>query len=130
LTRQAAGEIVNVPPVSEEREHPKLGLALSGGGHRAAFFHIGVLAKLAELGLLRAVQVISTVSGGSIIGALYYLHVKNLLESKADDEISDADYVELVRAVEQEYREAAASNVRGSGWANLLENVRMALPTY
>jgi predicted acylesterase/phospholipase RssA len=130
LTRRAAGEIVNEPPVSEEREHPKLGLALSGGGHRAAFFHIGVLAKLAELGLLRPVQVISTVSGGSIIGALYYLHVKNLLESKADAEISDADYVELVRAVEQEYREAAASNVRGSGWANLLENFRMALPTY
>ena len=116
--------------MSEEREHPKLGLALSGGGHRAAFFHVGVLAKLAELGLLRPVQVISTVSGGSIIGALYYLHVKNLLESKTDAEISDADYVELVRAVEQEYREAAASNVRGSGWANPLENFRMALPTY
>ena len=116
--------------MSEEREHPKLGLALSGGGHRAAFFHIGVLAKLAELGLLRPVQVISTVSGGSIIGALYYLHVKNLLESKADAEITDADYVELVRAVEQEYREAAASNVRGSGWANLLENFKMAKPTY
>jgi predicted acylesterase/phospholipase RssA len=122
LTRSAAGEIVGGPPVSEEREHPKLGLALSGGGHRAAFFHIGVLAKLAELGLLRPVQVISTVSGGSIIGALYYLHVKNLLESKTDAEIVDADYVELVRAVEQEYREAAASNVRGSGWANLLGN--------
>jgi len=78
--------------VTEEPQHSKLGLALSGGGHRAAFFHVGVLARLAELGLLRPVQVISTVSGGSIIGALYYLHVKNLLESKADAEISDADY--------------------------------------
>ena len=114
----------------EQGEQPKLGLALSGGGHRAAFFHVGVLAKLAELGLLRPIQVISTVSGGSIVGALYYLHVKNLLESKSDAEITDADYVELVGAVEQEYREAAASNVRGSGWANLLENFRMALPTY
>jgi predicted acylesterase/phospholipase RssA len=119
-----------VPPVSEEREQPKLGLALSGGGHRAAFFHVGVLAKLAELGLLRPVQVISTVSGGSIVGALYYLHVKNLLESKADAEITDADYVEVVGAVEREYREAAASNVRGSGWANLLQNLKMAKPTY
>ncbi|HVD49595.1 MAG TPA: patatin-like phospholipase family protein, partial [Gaiellaceae bacterium] len=72
---------VGVPPVTEDRVHPKLGLALSGGGHRAAFFHIGVLACLAELGLLRLVQVISTVSGGSIVGALYYLHVKNLLEA-------------------------------------------------
>ena len=73
---------------------PKLGLALSGGGHRAAFFHIGVLAKLAELGLLRHLEVISTVSGGSIVGALYYLHVKNLLEDKPDEAITDADYIE------------------------------------
>jgi NTE family protein len=116
--------------VTEAPEHSKLGLALSGGGHRAAFFHIGVLARLAELGLLRPVQVISTVSGGSIIGALYYLHVKNLLESKTDAEITDADYVELVRLVEQEYREAAATNVRGSGWANLGRNLKMAFPAY
>jgi predicted acylesterase/phospholipase RssA len=130
LTPADLDDIVGAPPVSEEREHPKLGLALSGGGHRAAFFHVGVLAKLAELGLLRPIQVISTVSGGSIVGALYYLHVKNLLESKPDGEITDADYVELVLAVEREYREAAASNVRGSGWSNPLENFRMALPTY
>lgn len=49
----------------------KLGLALSGGGFRAAFFHIGVLARLAELGMLRHLKVISPVSGGSILGALY-----------------------------------------------------------
>ncbi|HSC49362.1 MAG TPA: patatin-like phospholipase family protein [Gaiellaceae bacterium] len=116
--------------MTEQHAQPKLGLALSGGGHRAAFFHVGVLARLAELGLLRRVEVISTVSGGSIVGALYYLHVKNLLESKPDAEIGDADYVELVRAVEREYREAAATNVRGSGWANPLENFRMALPSY
>jgi predicted acylesterase/phospholipase RssA len=109
---------------------PKLGLALSGGGHRAAFFHVGVLAGLAELGLLRPVQVISTVSGGSIVGALYYLHVKNLLESKPDAEIDDEDYVEVVRAVEREYREAAASNVRGSGLASLRANLEMARPSY
>lgn len=116
--------------MTEEREHPKLGLALSGGGHRAAFFHVGVLARLAELGLLRRVEVISTVSGGSIVGALYYLHIKNLLESKTDAEIGDADYVEVVRAVEREYREAAATDVRGSGWANPLKNFQMAMPTY
>ena len=116
--------------MTEEREHPKLGLALSGGGHRAAFFHVGVLARLAGLGLLRRIEVISTVSGGSIVGALYYLHVKNLLEAKADAEVADADYVEVVRAVEREYREAAATNVRGSGWANPLKNFQMALPAY
>jgi NTE family protein len=116
--------------VTEDPGHPKLGLALSGGGHRAAFFHIGVLARLAELGLLRPIQVISTVSGGSIVGALYYLHVKNLLEAKADGEITDGDYVEVVQAVEREYREAATSNVRASGWTNPLKNFQMAVPTY
>ncbi len=116
--------------MTEERDHPKLGLALSGGGHRAAFFHVGVLARLAELGLLRRVEVISTVSGGSIVGALYYLHVKNLLEAKADAEVADADYVEVVRAVEREYRAAAATNVRGSGWSNPLKNFQMARPAY
>ncbi len=51
----------------------RLGLALSGGGVRAAAFHLGVLSKLHELGLLEKVDVISTVSGGSITGAYYLL---------------------------------------------------------
>jgi predicted acylesterase/phospholipase RssA len=76
------------------------------------FFHIGVLAKIAEHGLLRRIEVISTVSGGSIIGALYYLHAKNLLEDKPDAEITDNEYIQLIRQVEHEYRLAAASNVR------------------
>src|SRR5262245_3875403 len=41
----------------------RIGLSLSGGGFRAALFHIGVLARLAELDLLRHVEVISCVSG-------------------------------------------------------------------
>ena len=53
----------------------KLGLALSGGGFRSALFHVGMLARLAELDLLRKVDVISSVSGGSIIAAYYYLKV-------------------------------------------------------
>jgi NTE family protein len=118
------------PMADSTTNDPKLGLALSGGGHRAAFFHIGVLAKLAEHGLLRRIEVISTVSGGSIVGALYYLHVKNLLEDKWDGEITDDDYVRLVRDVEREYRRGAATNIRGSGWANLLMNFKMASPAY
>src|SRR5262245_18091552 len=43
----------------------KVGLALSGGGFRASLYHIGVLAKLAELDLLRYVEYLSCVSGGS-----------------------------------------------------------------
>ena len=51
----------------------KVGLALSGGGFRASLFHIGVLARLAEQDILRRVEALSCVSGGSIIGAHYHL---------------------------------------------------------
>jgi predicted acylesterase/phospholipase RssA len=51
----------------------RVGLALSGGGFRAAAFHLGVLKRLEELRVLHSVEVLSTVSGGSITGALYAL---------------------------------------------------------
>jgi len=47
----------------------RVGLALSGGGFRAAIFHAGVLEALEDLGI--RVNNLSTVSGGSIIGAYY-----------------------------------------------------------
>jgi len=58
----------------------KLGLALSGGGFRAAAFHLGTLRKLKALGILDKVEVLSTISGGSITGALYALHKDNFTE--------------------------------------------------
>jgi NTE family protein len=54
----------------------RIGLALSGGGFRAAAFHLGVLRKLKNLNILDKIDVISTISGGSITGA-YYLLNKN-----------------------------------------------------
>lgn len=55
----------------------RLGLALSGGGYRAAAYHIGALRALHKLGVLDKVDVISSVSGGSIIAASYALHEGN-----------------------------------------------------
>lgn len=52
----------------------KIGLAFSGGGYRAAAYHIGVLRTLYKLGILDKVDVISSVSGGSIVAAYYALH--------------------------------------------------------
>ncbi len=46
-----------------------LGLCLSGGGFRAALFHLGALRRLNELGILSKLDTISSVSGGSIISA-------------------------------------------------------------
>ena len=50
--------------------HP-FGLSLSGGGFRATAFHLGVLKRLRELRLLEEVDLLSTVSGGSIAGAYW-----------------------------------------------------------
>lgn len=50
----------------------KIGLALSGGGVRAAAFHAGVLKRLAERGLVEHVVHITTVSGGSLFTGLVY----------------------------------------------------------
>ncbi|HYX75667.1 MAG TPA: patatin-like phospholipase family protein, partial [Gaiellaceae bacterium] len=41
-------------------------LCLSGGGYRAMLFHLGALMRLNELGWLRKLDRISSVSGGSI----------------------------------------------------------------
>lgn len=50
---------------------PKIGLALSGGGSRAIAFHLGCLRALHDRGILDKVAVLSGVSGGSVIAALY-----------------------------------------------------------
>ena len=52
----------------------RIGLALSGGGYRAAAYHLGTLRALHKMDLLEKVDVISSVSGGSIIAAFYLLH--------------------------------------------------------
>lgn len=57
--------------MGQPMNEPSIGLALSGGGSRAVAFHLGCLRALHELGILQRVKVISTVSGGSVIGALY-----------------------------------------------------------
>lgn len=47
----------------------RIGLSLSGGGFRAAAFHLGVLRQLKAVGLLDKLDLITCVSGGSIAGA-------------------------------------------------------------
>jgi NTE family protein len=53
------------------KEKLKIGLALSGGGSRAIAFHLGCLKTLNKMGILQDVDVISGVSGGSVIAAIY-----------------------------------------------------------
>jgi len=54
----------------------RFGLALSGGGIRSATFNLGLLQALGQLGVLRHVHYLSTVSGGGYIGGFWttWLH--------------------------------------------------------
>ena len=56
---------------TQPKKPQNVGLALSGGGSRAIAFHLGCLRALHDLDLLNRVQVISSVSGGSVIAAMY-----------------------------------------------------------
>jgi predicted acylesterase/phospholipase RssA len=109
----------------------KFGLALSGGGFRASLFHIGVLAWLAERDVLRHVEVLSCVSGGSIIGAQYYLEVQRLLQEKADGDISRQDYVDIVHRLVADFLAGVQTNIRSQVLAELWTNLKaMFWPAY
>ncbi|HYJ88286.1 MAG TPA: patatin-like phospholipase family protein [Pyrinomonadaceae bacterium] len=105
----------------------KIGLALSGGGFRAALYHLGVLARLAELDVLRNVEVLSCVSGGSILGAHYYLKVRHLLHNKTEEEITRQDYLQIVHEMIDEFLIGVQRNIRTRVAVNPLKNLKMFL---
>jgi NTE family protein len=82
-TRPASTEIDEAPPGQEalapvdfvegetlRQPNEGIALCLSGGGSRAMLFHAGALIRLNELGLLNEIDLISSVSGGSIIAGV------------------------------------------------------------
>ncbi len=83
----------------QKNDHQRnIGLALSGGGSRAIAFHLGCLRALHDRDILKRVDVISSVSGGSVIAALYAYtdcsfsefeqRILNLLKSGVDVKIA------------------------------------------
>jgi hypothetical protein len=63
-------------PQDHDAQLNAVGLAFSGGGIRSATFNLGVLQALAELGLLRTIDYLSTVSGGGYVGAWFVAWIK------------------------------------------------------
>ncbi|TYP93001.1 NTE family protein, partial [Nitrosomonas communis] len=53
-------------------------LCLSGGGYRAMLFHIGVLWRLNEVGILAKLNRVSSVSGGSITAGVLAMNWQHL----------------------------------------------------
>ena len=90
----------------------KVGLALSGGGFRASFYHLGVLARMAELDILRHIDVLSCVSGGSIVGTAYFITLRKRLVTLSDGEITREDYCEIIRELIDSFSRAVEKNLR------------------
>jgi predicted acylesterase/phospholipase RssA len=88
-------ELIAVNPAKRAALKPRpeaerdVGVALSGGGSRAMAFHLGCLRALHERGVLDRVRVVSGVSGGSLLAALYAY-------GDEDFETFDARVVELL----------------------------------
>lgn len=70
-------------PLGSKKLEDTMGLCLSGGGYKAAVFHLGALIRLNELGLLLGLARISSVSGGSITAAWLGVKWEELAASKA-----------------------------------------------
>lgn len=60
-----------------KKQREAVTLCLSGGGFRAALFHLGALTRLNQLGVLGKLNTISCVSGGSIVGAFLAAKLTN-----------------------------------------------------
>ncbi len=97
-----------------------IALSLSGGGYRAAAFHLGTLQYLNRLGLLKAVQILSTVSGGTLVGMKFALSQK---QGVPFQEFFDGFY-SFLREVNLNSRSLAKigkrSNTPASGYIDLI----------
>lgn len=65
---------LEAPFAARVGEPARFGIALSGGGSKAAAFAVGVLAGLSDLQLLDRADYLSSVSGGSYAAYFYYAH--------------------------------------------------------
>ncbi|CAN5281396.1 patatin-like phospholipase family protein [soil metagenome] len=64
------GTVVGWAATSPQKNDRGWCLCLSGGGFRATLFHLGVIQRLNELGVLAQLSTITSVSGGSILNGM------------------------------------------------------------
>lgn len=102
------------PPDSPAGARHGSALCLSGGGYRAALFHLGAVRRLDELGILASLTTISGVSGGSILANL-------LADPRLEVPPAGGRVGGLEELVAQPLRRLASRNIRTSA---LLAKVR------
>lgn len=82
-----------------------VGLCLSGGGYRAALFHLGATRRLDELGLLTSLRTVSSVSGGSVLAGVLATGLPWPLSS-------NVGFARFEGAVAQPMRDLSARDIR------------------
>ncbi len=99
-------------PNLRAKEMNLYGLAFSGGGIRSATFNLGILQKLAELGIMPRFDYLSTVSGGGYIGSWYASWLKRAGSmAKVDDRLNP-----------QKSADPLADEVRPIRWLRMFSN--------
>jgi NTE family protein len=110
---------------ASRKRRVELALCLSGGGYRAALFHLGAFWRLAELRLLRRVERVSSVSGGSIIAA--WLASRIMADRAGSDARSFADWCDALdprSGLVEPFYAVAATDIRTlPALVNLLPNL-------
>ncbi|WP_238335719.1 patatin-like phospholipase family protein [Serinicoccus kebangsaanensis] len=97
-------------------------LCLSGGGFRAALFHLGAVRRLNELGILSSLRTISAVSGGAVLANLLLHPELEWPDPRAGGDRRVGGFDELVAEPLLELTRrnlrtpALLSRVRPSGW--------------
>ena len=94
-------------PEKSSGGEPRIGLCLSGGGFRASFFHLGTIRYLEKVGIMKKVEVISTVSGGSIVGAYYLVEMARKLRAQ-----SNLDRLVACDQIIREFSKEVGKNLR------------------
>ncbi|MDY7226828.1 patatin-like phospholipase family protein [Hyalangium rubrum] len=112
------------PPTGSDKHGPlgPLALSLSGGGYRAAAFHLGTLRFLDRVGLLGDVVGLSTVSGGTITGMAW---VVSQLDGKSFPEFHESysAYLKRTNVISEALECLTTNRDHGShAWASLIRS--------
>jgi NTE family protein len=101
------------PSPAARTQPAELALCLSGGGYRAAIFHLGALWRLHEIGLLRQVARVSSVSGGSITNAFLMSRImRDGAGGTAQDYAQWCDELDFARDLVAPFRTLTATDIR------------------
>jgi len=78
VTPESSQPVTPGGPETAAAPRPGIALCLSGGGYRAMIFHLGALWRINQLGFLKKLSRVSSVSGGSITAGVLALAWKDL----------------------------------------------------